>query len=1119
MSIFRLIFTIFVILYGLTTTSIANIFSNYSELSECIDNHSSYQIFKNNLKNCYQKKNIDVSNEMLNKIQNKSSIIDDIIKIDYDVVKKENEISLRNFFSSKKPETKKDLLTNRNIKNLKRHIKKYPEDIYGITEDINKLTYDKKYISSFKRSEILLNVYNSFDINIFRPKPKLDLTKQSFPTAAGTSGIGVLGAIGAIGLAGAGGGGGGGGSSSSTPATISYAVSSQNVHECGTSITITASLTKAHSSNVTISYSTSGTATSGVDYNLSSSSSTIVSGGTSASITMSPVNDTTNETSETVIISASATGVSSTGNTSTTVTIHDYVLACNSTAYSEDTSVQNTIKNRSAWTTVDQSGNSLHPYELVNLHKAHSFKDSNNQYLTGEGETIYIVDDKINKDHASFNNKTFTEIDVTSPSNNTYDHGTHVASIAAGDINGTTHGVAPDADIVFSSFSSGSGSNWAGDLDNARTNHSPIAANNSWGWSDGWNGSNYTSAVTVTEVETAATNNSVTIRTQLANYFGSGTNVSDYITALDNFQDNGVIVFASSNYVNDTDVSFMGGLPYFIDGTKDTVDLSDAWLSVMYAEFTGSSLSGASTSDFNRLGNPCGNAKEWCLVVDDAQIAAAGYVDVNGTSQYSTLSGSSMGAPQVSGMIALLGQAFPNHTPEQLTDRLLASANNLWFTPSGNTTFTTHGASIKHGYNDTWGHGVPDLYAALSPITTDKNALSFGGGGGGGGSGGGGGGSSMIPFKAITKYAVGNTKIKSSSSLGDAIYKGLQNKTTYAYDALHGGFQFNVSDFIDYENLNNQKITTSIKKEFENLSTFKYSGVRKNKSLTSYNGEFFNFRDKQNDGFSVTLDQPNIALQNYNFYNNKFYENPFSSVNKGVGFNNKISLLGNDILFGYSNSKINPLTNINHDLTIPIETLAVSTNINNNVLDLFTLTSGLMKEESTFLLSEGSGAFKMSNESNYSTFYGVNLGKNFNNFGNLYFNAMIGKSSLKNEENSFVVSTSEVYSSSYEINYEMKNLLNKDVLNISLSQPNIVESGNMRVGLLGLNDRQGLIPYNIYEISLEPSGRQTDLTLSYYSEPFKNIKTGFKAVVTDDLGHVKNQNLSTNFIFTAKLSF
>ena len=65
----------------------------------------------------------------------------------------------------------------------------------------------------------------------------------------------------------------------------------------------------------------------------------------------------------------------------------DYVLKCNSTAYSEDTSVQNTIKNRSSWTQLINQVIMLHPYELFNLHKAHSLKIVE-QYLTGEGQTI-----------------------------------------------------------------------------------------------------------------------------------------------------------------------------------------------------------------------------------------------------------------------------------------------------------------------------------------------------------------------------------------------------------------------------------------------------------------------------------------------------------------------------------------------------------------------------------------------------------------------------------------------------------------------------------------------------------------------------------------------------------
>ena len=64
----------------------------------------------------------------------------------------------------------------------------------------------------------------------------------------------------------------------------------------------------------------------------------------------------------------------------------------------------------------------------------------------------------------------------------------------------------------------------------------------------------------------------------MANYWGGASSVSSFITALDNFQNNGVVVWASSNYVNDSDVGMEGGLPAYFDGTQDSVDLSDAWL-------------------------------------------------------------------------------------------------------------------------------------------------------------------------------------------------------------------------------------------------------------------------------------------------------------------------------------------------------------------------------------------------------------------------------------------------------------------------------------------------------------------------------------------------------------
>ena len=271
--------------------------------------------------------------------------------------------------------------------------------------------------------------------------------------------------------------------------------------------------------------------------------------------------------------------------------------------------------------------------------------------------------------------------------------------------------------------------------------------------------------------------------------------------------------------------------------------------------------------------------------------------------------------------------------------------------------------------------------------------------------------------------------------------------------------------------MNEQKIEHTIDQELDYLKNLNFTENKSVEDLKKYEGEYFNFRDKFDRGLSITLDQPNLALQNFN-HNNQNYKNPFTSENKGVGFNNKFYFFGNDVLVGYNNSNFNPLTSVNKDLVIPIETLALSLNLDSDKFDLISFTTGLLKEENTFLLSEGSGAFNLNDKDNLSNFYGLNLSKNLNNFGNINFSTMFGKSKLDKSENSFIVDSSDVLSSSFEVNYEFKNPLKNDQFNISFSQPNRVEKGDMTFRFVGLSNKNGVLPYEDHKVSLSPSGRQ-----------------------------------------------
>ena len=88
-------------------------------------------------------------------------------------------------------------------------------------------------------------------------------------------------------------------------------------------------------------------------------------------------------------------------------------------------------------------------------------------------------------------------------------------------------------------------------------------------------------------------------------------------------------------------------------------------------EITGSS----GNETYTRKSAPCGSTGAYCLGGDGWQLMEQ-HIMVGAMMLLAGASGTSFVAPKISGSVALLAEAFPNHTPAQLTDRLLASADN-----------------------------------------------------------------------------------------------------------------------------------------------------------------------------------------------------------------------------------------------------------------------------------------------------------------------------------------------------------------------------------------------------------------------------------------------------------
>ena len=793
-------------------------------------------------------------------------------------------------------------------------------------------------------------------------------------------------------------------------------------------------------------------------------------------------------------------GSSSSTTVSAASSSTNYALA-ESTSFTEgSSSSQNTIKNRTTWTAIEAAG-ATHPYEQMGVHKAQSFS-KDGTFLTGVGETIHIADFYCDVNHDIYDNKTITNLDDGGSGESTFDSATSsnnhcqgVAMFAAGDV-GARSGVAPDADLVLSSIRKYEGDNegddYASDLDAAKV-AGAIVSNQSWGYNS--EGTSYN----ISELESLISSNSLTNAQGLANLMhgsssGQGlTDANTYVTALNNFESSGVMVWSAGNDVGESDASAMAGLPELFP------DLGEAWIVANVVQYTGDSdLSDATSSEFTLKGNKCGSTAEYCLSVDGYDVYAATYVN-SGTSEYNSSRisyGSSWSAPMVSGGVALMAQAFPNHTSEQLVDRILASANNVWFTPEGNTTFTTHGNSVKHGYHSTWGHGIPDFYAALSPITSDGNPASM----------------SLYTSSSIQSSeaaTLGSSYITPSGSFGNAISHGLIGEVGYAYDELNGGFKYDMSKRV---NVTNKAPTIDLSSELSKLdSQIKSNGSSLWKQDFSNVVSTLSKTDKLEA--SVTLGASSFPVQSFfgsnsdSEVNLSDYQAPYLNMGEGgIGLNANYELGDKRILLGATTPIL--INNLTGNKVGSRKSLVASLESQSLLKTSLTLMTGITQDKDNLLGSIGNDAYSMSGSKSNTTFAAFKAQNKLGNDLTLTGIASAARTNMSKPKDSFINSAENVNSYSLSVIATQKNITGDDSLQFSVSQPNRVNNGEMSIRLSNLAESDGSITYRNTDINLKPTGRQMEYGLTYRKDLDKGISFSVKHLLTSNLNHNHNSDLT-----------
>ncbi|MFG6082245.1 S8 family peptidase [Paracoccus litorisediminis] len=346
--------------------------------------------------------------------------------------------------------------------------------------------------------------------------------------------------------------------------------------------------------------------------------------------------------------------------------------------------------------------------------------------LTGKGVTLAMIDSGIYLDHDEFAGR---DITIMSGSANNIDyHGTAVGGIAAG-----MNGVAPDASLI------------SGVID----------------YSSGADLSQYASFVRQADAAGAlALNNSWTIggSAQHSNAL-SGASGQSYINALKDYAEGGIVIFAASNGYQDNAAHLMAALPSLHP------ELEESWLTVINAIPT---MEGDDVTSAIRVSAACLDAAAWCLAangqinlpVHDAGMPDPGAYDIG--------NGASYAAPQAAGSLALLAEAFPTLTAQELRARLLVTANNGFFEAEDSVTFAP---GLSHGYNTEFGHGFIDLKAALLPI-----------------------GSTAMPTATGDRKDLGEMALISGGASGDAIVKALVQEKMIVSDQMAGTFEISAAN-------------------------------------------------------------------------------------------------------------------------------------------------------------------------------------------------------------------------------------------------------------------------------------------------------------------------------------
>ncbi len=492
--------------------------------------------------------------------------------------------------------------------------------------------------------------------------------------------------------------------------------------------------------------------------------------------------------------------------------------------------------------------------------------------------------------------------------------------------------------------------------------------------------------------------------------------------------------------------------------------------------------------------NRCGVAKAWCMAAYDENIFTTG---LNNT--YVTVSGTSFAAPQVAGAVAILHQAFPNLTAQQIRERLFLTAMDLG-TP---------------GNDEVYGWGLLDLEKATRPL-----------------------GASTLSVTGYTnvgpRYDLSNSTMSFGKAFGLGAADTLRQHDVMFLDSQDAAFQMEMgqlthlyaqkmdvlrtmTEFANPEDRTEMNFGDSVKVgyilEAPNQDS-KLIGDGPTDTSSSLNQlRSFSMTDKLSENTEASLHYKDAASLNLGFSESdrtmienaiakQGLSNPYAAfASNGYASTFKTEAMGGTVrvagFFGHD------------DVDMEARNFGTQAEVGYKLAkdsDAY-FSLGSLFEGNRVLGSKGSGAFGFG-DSTTTMYTGVGTKLDLGDNIKLHAAGYAGWTDPSLMDNSLINSASTIISSSFNMGIERKGVgQDDDTLSFNFSQPLRAESGNMSFILPYARSVTTNDIYSDYITQgLAPTGRELDMEVNYAMPLGLGESVTTAALFRKDAGHQQGVN-------------